>query len=785
MPDSLQIPAKWRPRVLAGTWHNKVSVVLCQRSRACSSAETSSIDTCKYRHGSKCLGASGLKEKDTYVQCDTQMQTPATDAFDVKAWTIFPFSRMRIPSDEADLARMIKEVTHKFSSRGELGQLTLQQLLQVMQHNWIQLQKGMHEGALIFKPGCAYANVERMYLHEQLAVICAAVVGTDVGGLNDSLRDDMHAFYSRIFQGIYCHLCQAGYYDVQDAGTDGADEKETMLAMYKVMHEMTGNILSAMHVTSRAIKGATNMQNGMAVEDAACIPLSCLRPINICAGDQLQTQTDVQIVVRHVEKEAYKLGYRRAGSIVMRKVLTAENDDGVACQTHAWEPVQRAGRVLDVAAFINEACCEDRYADIYHHLTRLGNKTCTNAAERLSTDHTRPYFPEVKCNRTVFAFANGTYMTWVDAQAEGCDYFDRFVPYNKDGTSPLPESVIAANYFPVDLGFEEWAKVDWRDIPTPTLDKVLDTQGFGPDVKAWLCALIGRLLHNVKDHDNWQIIPFLKGIGGSGKSTLINDCVGMFYGPTYIGILSNNVQPAFALAKVYVDNKLIFCAPEIKSDWRLEQAEFQSMVTGELMTINIKNQTAADVQWKVPGILGGNEVPGWVDNSGSIARRVAIFDFAKAVPKDKTDTRLKEKLKGEMGAILMKCTRAYQEAVAKVGQDNVWNHLPQYFEERQTELRIACNSLEHFIAGTPDLKKGAGQFMPLDEFWREYREHCKTALLQTKSLVIDNYRDTFCRHGFQVTGKQLRTWHGTCMECVWIEGADMVRPEPYDAEDDF
>lgn len=705
------------------------------------------------------------------------MQTPAMDTFDVDEWTIFPFSSMRVPSGEQDLARMIEEVTHKFSGRGELGKLTLQQLLRVMQHNWNQLKKGMHKGALVFKPGCAYADIDGMHLHEQLSVIYAAVVGTEVGGLNDSLRDAMHAFYSRIFQGIYCHLCEAGFYDVQKAGADGADEKEAMLAMYKIMHEMTGNILSATYVTSRAVKGATNMQNGMSVEDDACIPLSCLRPINISAGDHLQTQTDVQVVVRHVEKEAYKRGYKRVGSVVMHKVMTAQNKDGVACQTHAWEPVQRGERILDVAAFVNEACREDQYADMYNHLTRSGNKTCLQAAERLSTDHTRPYFPELKCDRTVFAFANGTYLTWVDGATS--KFHDRFVPYKRDGTSPLPESVVAANYFPLDLPFEEWAKMDWRDIPTPTLDKVLDTQSFAQDVKAWLYAMLGRLGHDVKAHDNWQIIPFLKGVGGSGKSTIINDCAGKIYGPTHVGILSNNVQAAFALARVYLDGKFLFCAPEIKADWRLEQAEFQSMVTGELMTVNIKNQTAAEVQWKVPGILGGNEVPGWVDNSGSIARRVAIFDFAKAVPKDQTDTRLSDKLKAEMGAILMKCTRAYQEVVAKVGQDNVWNHLPKYFEDRQTELRIACNSLEHFIGCTSDLKKGADQFMRLEDFWREYREHCKGALLPTKSLVLDNYRETFCRHGFRVTGKRTRTWHGACLDCVWIEGVDLVRQEPY------
>ena len=710
------------------------------------------------------------------------MQSPAPAMFDVNAWIIYPMSSMGIPGDDAQQARLLEDVKVRFSSDGEFGKLTLEQLCLIMQHNTAKLREGMRQAMLVLHPGCTDTDVDRLYMYEQLAVSYAAVVGAHVAGLNEQLRDAMHAYYSRIFQGMYAHFSKAGYFN-DEADSADADQslKEGMLTMYKWMHEMTGNLLSTMHINTRIFQDASSIYNSLAMypdNNAACIPLSSLRPTNICVGAQLREQTDVQKVVRHVEKEAYKCGYRRVGNIVMHKVLTAKNHDGVAFQTHAWEPVLRDGRILDVAGFVNEACSEDQYADMYHCLTKNGNKTCMHVAERLSSDHTRPHFPELKCDRTVFAFANGTYMTWVESTRGTQQHHDTFVPYNTDGTSPLPASIVAATYFPVDLKFFEWSDMDWRDIPTPNLDKVLDTQEFAPDVKAWLFVFIGRLLQSLQAHDKWEIIPFLKGMGGSGKSTIINDVVGMMYGPTHIGILSNNVQACFALAKVYRDNKFIFVAPEIKADWRLEQADFQSMVTGEMMSINIKNETAAEVKWNVPGILGGNEVPMWVDNSGSIARRVAIFDFARAVPKDKTDTRLAHKLKDEMAAILMKCTRAYHEAVVKVGHDSVWHHLPQYFEDRQTELRNACNSLEHFIAGTPDLKKGEDQFMPLEEFWKQYREHCKAALLQPKALVIDNYRDTFCRHGFTVTSKALRTWHGTNLECVWIQGADLVGQEP-------
>jgi phage/plasmid-associated DNA primase len=74
-----------------------------------------------------------------------------------------------------------------------------------------------------------------------------------------------------------------------------------------------------------------------------------------------------------------------------------------------------------------------------------------------------------------------------------------------------------------------------------------------------------------------------------------------------------------------------------------------------------KFKTAQTVEWKVPGALAGNEVPSWVDNSGSINRRIVLFEFPKRVHDG--DMELGRKIDREMPAILRKCNKAYLEAV--------------------------------------------------------------------------------------------------------------------------
>ena len=122
---------------------------------------------------------------------------------------------------------------------------------------------------------------------------------------------------------------------------------------------------------------------------------------------------------------------------------------------------------------------------------------------------------------------------------------------------------------------------------------------------------------------------FLKGIAGSGKSTLITKVFKKFYDSEDVRTLSNNIERKFGLSSLY--DGFMFIAPEVKGDLCLEQAEFQSLVSGEDVSIAQKYEKAKSVEWKTPGILGGNEVPNWKDNSGSVLRRLLAFNFGKQV----------------------------------------------------------------------------------------------------------------------------------------------------------
>lgn len=221
------------------------------------------------------------------------------------------------------------------------------------------------------------------------------------------------------------------------------------------------------------------------------------------------------------------------------------------------------------------------------------------------------------------------------------------------------------------------------------LDEVYGANGrssaFPVDAQKWIYIFMGRMLHKLKKEEDWQIIPFLKGRGGSGKSTVAT-VIKNFYEASDVGILSNNSERKFGLEGLL--DKFVWLCLELKKNITLDQAEFQSMVSGEDMMIARKNQVARQATWDAPGLLCGNEAPSWVDAQGSIARRMAIITFSYSLQeRDVVPDLLKRILQNELPALIVKCNQAYRMACEMYRQDDIWKTLPGYFKKERLQFQ--------------------------------------------------------------------------------------------------
>jgi len=356
--------------------------------------------------------------------------------------------------------------------------------------------------------------------------------------------------------------------------------------------------------------------------------------------DEIDECTPYQKCLLYTLDELYKSGYRRYKGQCCEQIKTIDRNG-----TRAWVPK------FEIKQFVYTIAQKDDNFKNWKNFTSRGS-VFRDVVDNISTC-VDPQFPEIIKRRHVWSFKNGVFVgkEWIPERgAHEC----RFYPYESQEFRCLDPTIVACKYF--DQQFDDFAHLEnWQDIPTPHFDQILHYQQFDTEVCNWAYVMGGRLCYDVGELDSWQIIPFFKGIAGSGKSTLLTKVFEKFYEKEDVGTLANNIERKFGLSAI--KDSFMFVAPEIKADLALEQAEFQSIVSGESVSVAVKNKTASSMVWKVPGVLAGNEVPNWQDNSGSVLRRILAWNFTKQVRE--ADPHLDKKLEKEMPLILLKCVRGY------------------------------------------------------------------------------------------------------------------------------
>lgn len=284
--------------------------------------------------------------------------------------------------------------------------------------------------------------------------------------------------------------------------------------------------------------------------------------------------------------------------------------------------------------------------------------------------------------------------------------------------------------FREDAGSQSVEHGSWFNIPTPSIDKFLDVQQLDESVKRWIWVFFGRCFYDVGDYDNWQVVLFPLGKGGTGKSTLLK-CIAHAYEPQDVGIMSNRMEKQFGLSAFF--DKCLVIAPEIGQGMSLSQQEFQSIVSGEPMSVAVKRETACNLErWKVPVLLAGNELPvadsssgtGWQDKFGSIARRVLVVPFKKTVSDSAHDNQLEEKVFQEFGNVILKANRAYRAALEVVGTNSIWQHLPPIFHENRRMVSETTNPLMSFLASST-CSFGEEKCVPQTVFLEFFKKFCR------------------------------------------------------------
>ena len=413
---------------------------------------------------------------------------------------------------------------------------------------------------------------------------------------------------------------------------------------------------------------------------------------------------DFQLALFSVLRTIWENRYARYKTNICEEIKTK---DGY--KTRAWKVIS------SIEEFVYGVVKKEHQIDLWKKITRQGGtiKSIANLLEKQKDLQ----FPDIKKCRHLWSFNNGLLYAKEWNPEKGM-FVCKFYPYGSAQCFHLDPTLVSAKYF--DKEFTDHNNIkDWYNIPTPNFQHILDYQKFPERQARWMYILAGRLCFATGDLDRWQVIPFLKGIAKSGKSTLLTKVFKKFYDTEDVRVMSNNIEKKFGLQAIY--NSFMFIAPEIKHDLSLDQAEFQSIVSGEEVSVPRKNEQAITLEWTSPGVLAGNEVPNWRDNSGSIMRRIVPFDFMQQVKE--ADTDLEIRLDVELPSILEKCLRAYTETVVTTGKKDIWKVVPLELTQAQTQMASATNVLCEFLSSS-NMMFGAEEMVPFKTFRTEFYRFC-------------------------------------------------------------
>ena len=345
---------------------------------------------------------------------------------------------------------------------------------------------------------------------------------------------------------------------------------------------------------------------------------------------------------------------------------------------------------------------------------------------------------DVEKDRHTWSFRNGIFL----GRFNDC----RFIPYDSEEFSFIPEWLVTAKYF--DFEYDtKYETVDWRDIPTPEFDTILEYQQLDESTREWMYVMGGRLTFDVNEEDGWDVIPFIKGIARSGKSTIITNGFKHFYDASDVKTISNKIEPVFGLSALV--GGFLCIAPEVKSNYSFPQAEFQSMVSGEDVSLAQKHGKPNCLRWKTPMVKAGNEMPGWVDAAGSIVRRILTFPFRRQV--QNADAGLGGRLKAEVPLLLVKCVRAYIEFAKKYSTiGNIWDVLPKQIADVRKEIEESCSYLDRFL-NSERVVIGDGHAVPACVFSDTYFAYLKSTCGQRNppkgGLTVDYTAGPFQKQG--------------------------------------
>ncbi len=306
-----------------------------------------------------------------------------------------------------------------------------------------------------------------------------------------------------------------------------------------------------------------------------------------------------------------------------------------------------AADLYDDVETLTDAFCLELGKDI-QYLTRHSADMIKNLRKFITTVNDDPNFPVVNYNFRYFGYKDGLF-----------DIIDNnFIP-----KADAPEKIFCRNYF--DVPFE-------RKIPE-IFNQTIDYQDELTDkTKSILKKLLGRAYFPIGTLDKLPLGLNIKGLGGCGKSTILNSIQGTLR-PDAVEISDSGASEAFKLEGT--DGGELMIIGDGSDTLPFKPDQYKVMLEGKTVKVNQKGIAQKNKIWTMPILAALNEFMDFKDTSGAIMRRIVYVIFNKKLGSNAIDDKtLEPKLKAEYPYLVPYLVNEYHTFLKELeGKGDFWN----------------------------------------------------------------------------------------------------------------
>lgn len=498
------------------------------------------------------------------------------------------------------------------------------------------------------------------------------------------------------------------------------------------------------------------------------IPLEC--QIETLMNMDMAVLTSFQRLYIYFVKQVQVAEYQRVGSELWKQIFS---EDGYP--THAWE------RVCTVHQFLTKLVSPETNHEQWRNMTNpRDNRDCC-------VKHFIDSFPEQEVDRYKWSYRNAIYLVdtdtawryderdlW-DQQAHALQAYRRQNGWEVEYTVKPPSAdKMSVKYMTNEFRFvitpETEACFDVKAIPLVALEKLFTPQKLTKETQECVIMMMGRLFFKL-GWDKWQVFLFFLGTANSGKSTIAK-FIRHFYPANFLGTIPNDIEKQFGISAFY--SKLLCICSEVKQNFGLSQAAFQSMASGEEISIAIKGQTAFQHLWDSPFLLIGNELPGYKNAAGSVDRRIFSIEFPYTIRKRDADPFLFEKILSDIDLFHRKAVRLYLDMIRKHGDKDIWCDSPcivsQQIMEFKDSMRNTIDCLYNFISDACRFDHDTSNSMPLSDFKELYQAFRRENNEDRVRWNKDHFRTTFNEFGLKIKKGVVDLGNGNAKQAEIITG---------------